>query len=88
MNETKIVTYKARGGVEVPSLQIIFNLELPTIEESTPQSMCNLYKNEAEKIIDKMFKCLPEGLVDAIMVEILGKKRSLLAVPFIEPKKE
>ncbi len=88
MKEIKIVSYKARGGEEVPQLTIVFYLELPTIENSTLQIMSDLYKEEAEKIIDKMLKSLPGGLFDAIMIEMLDKKRSLLAVPFIEPKKE
>ncbi len=90
MKEIKVVTYKARGGrdYKVASLQIIFNLELPMIEKATLQEMSNLYEREAKKIVSAMINCLPGGLFDAILLEFFSEKKSLLAVPFIEPKKE
>jgi hypothetical protein len=78
----KIITYKA-NGIDIEDLIIHACADLPKFEKYSLQEIGEIYKKEAAGIVDCMFKCLPGGLIDAIMVEMLDKKRSLLSVSFI-----
>ena len=77
----EIRTYKASpvGKEEVPSLTIAFDQEVPDLER--PDYGRRAYRDAAKEIVGAMGKTLPGGLFDAILVEMMAGRVSLLRVP-------
>lgn len=47
------------------------------------EELKDFYFAEAKKLVDVLFKVLPGGTVDAILCEMLEKKRCLLSIPLM-----
>lgn len=82
MDRIGIKTYKASpvGKEEVPSLEIAFDLEVPEFEQLDYGRKA--YRDSAKEIVGAMVETLPGGLFDAILVEMMEARVSLLRVPF------
>lgn len=77
----EIRTFKASpvGKEEVPSLAIAFDQEVPDFDR--PDYGRDAYRDAAKEIVGAMGKSLPGGLFDAILVEMMAARVSLLRVP-------
>lgn len=65
----------------VESVTLLINEELPEITYSDLDEWRQVAKNEAQKIADALCESLPQGVVDALLVELLDRKRSLFTIP-------
>jgi hypothetical protein len=83
-NLVKLKKAQGVGGKYIPSFFIEIETELEaelTLEESRV-----IYQSEAKKLADALFASLPGGTIDALMVEMMTRKVSLLAIPFKLPE--
>lgn len=65
----------------VESVTLHIHQELPEMTYSDLNEWRQVAKNEAQKIADVLCDSLPGGVVDALLVELLDRKRSLLTIP-------
>jgi len=85
-----ISIYKAQPaikGTPVESLTIRIDTELPQIEYGGLDAWRTAAKKEAQMLCDALCDALPQGVTDALLVELLDRKRSLFVIP-MEPKRE
>lgn len=83
MIHKKIQSFKASKPPEVPNLVIEFLTEIPKSSNFNDlKDLEKFYKNEGKSIVDALWKSLPGGIIDAILVELLTKKKSLFRVTF------
>ena len=77
--------YKAQGaGDTVPEdLTLIFDKEIPRpdIINSWESAWRDLLMEEAFQLADALCNVLPGGVVDALLVELLDRKRSMFIIP-------
>lgn len=83
MIHKKIQSYKAAKPPEAPNLILEFITEVPEGGQFADlKDLEKFYKKEGRCIVNAMWKSLPGGLMDAILVELLTKKKSLFRVTF------
>lgn len=88
MSEARTIdVYVANGAMVVP-LTIRVCVPVPEIDFDDPdpgRSWFNeareQYSRQAKAMVEAMFSSMPGGLVDALLVELLDHKRSILRVP-------
>lgn len=78
------------GKEKIPEAQIIIKDQFPSFKsgEVSLEEMGEKYKKEGKKLADILFDHLPGGTMDALLIEILDRKKSLLIVPFDKIFKE
>lgn len=69
------------GMHPVPKCTIKIDKEIITPEASLESSRA-LYDEQANVLAEALFETLPGGTIDALLIEFLKRKRSLLMVPF------
>jgi len=71
-------------GIDVPKnylIEISRNLpDLYRLDGEKLKELKALYQLDAKQIADALFNALPGGTLDALLIEILSRKESLLAV--------
>lgn len=77
--------YKAHGlgGDQVPNLRLVANEEVPELSAS-PTFLADataLYREQGRAIAVALRASLPGGTIDALLVELLTAKASVLRVP-------
>lgn len=80
--------YKAqpivRGAAEVSDLYIRAGTPVPSLSDLL--DMRALFAKEARNLADALQESLPGGTIDALLVELLDRKRALLVVPFLSSR--
>lgn len=82
-----MIIYKAQGSIGHP----IPDLEITATEQLPAQPMTQYYKadlvaahrlfeEQARELVDRLFASLPGGTIDAVLVEMLNRKASVLRV--------
>lgn len=77
------IIYKAQPthkGQSVPDLHITAAESFPETENLSRSRI--LYDVDAKELVDALFNTLPGGTLDAILVHMLDRKRSLLRRKF------
>lgn len=80
-----VTCYKAQAlqGIEVPDLHLVARDEFPHTDAYGPMSeqMTDaMFRRDGAAIVQVLSSCLPGGTVDAILIELLDRKRTKLAV--------
>lgn len=81
MSTLKIYKAQGIGDRRVEALAIVAEEEIPNINDL--EKSWRVYANQAKCIADAIFKALPGGTVDALLVEMLTRKASLLVIPHV-----
>lgn len=77
MTTMKLSAYKAHGAPDKVVIEIIHTLpEMKALVDPR-----DFFKMEAERIAGALFASLPGGTIDALLVELMKSKLSLLVVP-------
>lgn len=79
-----INVYKAQPHTkdgEIESLTINIDRTLPMVTYKDLDEWRAVAKKEAQTLCDNLCDVLPQGVVDALLVELLDRKRSLFIVP-------
>lgn len=92
----RIQTWKAQRtvkDVEVPSLTIVADVEAPDMPAADDDSINNIvarhqerFRLQAKQVVWALLECLPGGLVDAILGQLLDHKRSVFIVAHGRPQ--
>ncbi|MGZ8220008.1 MAG: hypothetical protein ACXWT0_00020 [Methylobacter sp.] len=70
------------AGKFVPSICIEIETELDS-DPLTIAECQDIYKSEAKTLADALYKSLPGGTMDALIVEMLTRKAFPLAIPYL-----
>lgn len=76
--------YKAQptGDRHAPDLRLEALQPLPLLREYSEADCLGLYKQQGELLADALQASLPGGTIDALMVALLDRTRSQLAVAY------
>lgn len=80
---SKIHIFKAQPVVDNESITDMFihiNRGLPDLSGERGRVLPHLFKEDARRLCDALFDSLPGGTIDALLIEMLEKKRSNLLV--------
>lgn len=66
------------GDRKVPAGEIVIEALTPNFDDQVEAA--RHYKRDAEDLCEVLFKCLPGGTLDAILIEFLQRKHSLFCV--------
>lgn len=79
---TTLRIYKAQGlgNKMVLPLTIVAEQEIPDTD-TTLEEARQVYTDQAKKMADVLYRHLPGGTMDALLVEMLTRKASLFRVP-------
>lgn len=81
VKEISILRAGSVGAVNPPVLSIKVGDQIS--EDMTIESAKELYADQATKLVDALLESLPGGTVDAMLVELLRRKATLLRVPMM-----
>lgn len=75
--------YRA-GNINEKQPPVLHIYVVEQIKESNIATVdqCALFKRQGKKLSDALFDSLPGGTIDALLVELLQRKASMLVVPF------
>ena len=83
LKKLTVITYKARQTVTpIPDLEIKAEEEFPDdiTELPTLKSLEVKHAEEGVKIANALIDTLPGGTIDALLIELLEKKKTILSV--------
>lgn len=88
--QNTITTFLAQpiGDQQVTPFEIKATETIPEIQtpgEAGLDEARQIYAGQAKMIADTLFGSLPGGTIDALLIEMLDRKRSLFCVPFGNP---
>lgn len=83
LNIVSVFHASSTGSREVPALQIQATKPIPSME--SPDEARELHATQAARIAAALFESLPGGTVDALLVEMMRRKASLLSVAHTQP---
>lgn len=78
LNIVSVFHASSTGSREVPALQIQATKPIPSMESLDEAR--ELHATQAARIADALFESLPGGTVDALLVEMMRRKASILSV--------
>ena len=79
--------FKAQGVGKYDGIEpVTINIHDTLPEVTSLDEWRELAKKEAAELADALCNALPQGVTDALMVELLDRKRSLFVIPM--PKRE
>ena len=77
--------YKAQGvgTTEPEDLTLVFNTSIfsPTTRDGWEPKWREQLVAEGKKLADALCEVLPGGVIDALLVELLDRKRSMFVIP-------
>ena len=82
MRSILVYKHSPHPGKESNGAVIDINLALPPFNREDDKHRRQMFKREAKAIADALFYSLPGGTIDALLVEMLDRKRSLLHVKY------
>ena len=80
--------YKAKGFRDKPIESATIHIHREIVDFVFLGEARKIYQNEALALAEILFATLPGGVIDALLVEFLTRKRSLLAIPHATQSQE
>jgi hypothetical protein len=80
--------YKARGFRDKPIESTTIHIHREIMDDVSIDEARAVYQKEALTLAEILFAALPGGVIDALLIEFLTRKRSLLAIPHAAQSQE
>ena len=82
MRSILVYKHSPHPGKESNGAVIDITRDLPPFNREDDKPRRKMFKYQAKAIADALFYSLPGGTIDALLVEMLDRKRSLLHVKY------
>ena len=77
--ELRLFGASSVGAIKPPTLTIMVSGQIH--ETELPDFGREIYKNQARELADALIRTLSGGTIDALLVELMSRRASLLSVP-------